>query len=181
MTFAGAIKSVFTRWKDYRGVSDRREYWYFTLFAALVGMVCGTIDSLISGNQNSATILTLSNLVQFALLFWVIPMTIRRFHDAGFSGYWFLLGLVPIIVAVIQSRAILLFIDTFKVYATIAEPTKAQDLMLLDRFGSAFGVVLATAIPINIFLFVVTLLKTKPSWRGNRFAPVTQPPVDGWA
>ncbi len=180
MTFAGAIKSVFTRWNDYRGVSDRREYWYFTLFATLVGMVCGTLDSLIAGRQSSPTIFTLSNLVQIALYIWVIPMMVRRFHDAGFSGYWLLLSLVPIIVAVIQSRAILLFVDTFMVYATVAEPTKAQDLMLLDRFGAAFGVVLLTFIPIQIFLFVVTLLKSKPSWRGNRFAPVTQPPADGW-
>jgi len=181
MTFAGAVKTVFKRWKDYKGVSGRPEYWYFTLFAFLVGIVVATIDSLISPSAQSINLLNLQNLVNLALYFWILPLTVRRFHDVGFSGYWLLTGLIPLILLAVSGPAILLFRETLVVYMTLKEPTDAQDLMLATRFANAFGWSILSLLPVVTFQFVLTLLKSKPSWRGNRYAPTTEAPKDGWA
>ncbi|MEY4367050.1 MAG: hypothetical protein RLZ28_465 [Actinomycetota bacterium] len=181
MTFVGAVKSVFTRWNDYKGISSRGEYWYFTLFTFLVLLVVSTIESVANGGQATANIVSLQNLVQLVLYFWVIPLTIRRFHDAGFSGYWLLTGLIPWIFIALSGPAILLFKETLDVYMTLKDPTEEQTIMLAERFVSAFGLTFLAVIPVVIFQFVVTVLKSKPSWRGNRFAPATEAPKDGWA
>ena len=181
MTFVGAVKTVFKRWKQYKGVSDRREYWYFTLFTFLVLLVVSTIDNVISQQQASMNLVNLQNIVQIAIYVLVLPLTVRRFHDVGFSGYWLLTGIIPFIFLALSGPAILLFKDTLDVYLTIKEPTQEQDLMLANRFVAAFGLAALSAMPIVIFQFVLTLLKSKPSWRGNRYAPVTEAPKDGWA
>jgi uncharacterized membrane protein YhaH (DUF805 family) len=181
MSFVGAVKTSLKRWSDYRGVSDRREYWYFTLFSALVIVVVATIDGAVTGDGTSINLLNAQNVVQIALYIWILPLTVRRFHDAGFSGFWLLTSVIPFIFVALSGPAILLFSDTLNVYLTVTHPTDAQDLMLANRFAAAFGLTILTALPIGIFQFVLTLLKSKPSWRGNRYAPVTEAPKDGWA
>jgi uncharacterized membrane protein YhaH (DUF805 family) len=180
LSFVGAIKTVFKRWNDYRGVSGRSEYWYFILFTFLVSLVVSTFESVANGGQTSPNIWNVPNLVQLVLYFWLIPLTVRRFHDVGISGYWLLTSLIPLILLAVSGPAILLFSDTLEVYMTLKNPSEAQSIMLVERFFSAFGLAFLASIPLAIFQFVMTILKSKPSWRGNRFAPVTEAPKDGW-
>ena len=46
VTFAGAVKSAFVNFAQFRGVSTRAQYWYFVLFTVLMALVLGTIDSV---------------------------------------------------------------------------------------------------------------------------------------
>ena len=92
MTFADAIKTCFNKYADFSGRATRSEYWWFQLFFMLVYLALMILSEAISG--------------MFAMLAVVfglgmlIPATAagaRRLHDTDKSGWWLLLGLVPLI------------------------------------------------------------------------------------
>ena len=184
ITFAGAIKKTFQSWRDYRSVSSRREYWFFILFTVLISFASQTVDRIIAGGQTSTSMVTFSSLVQLVLYFWLIPLLTRRYHDAGFSGWWQLTALVPIAIAIYKIPAITtLFSDpNFKLASNNTDLSEEQSLKLVGEIVNAFGWLALAAFLVSVFQLVLTLLPSRPSWRGNRFAPVTEPvPVWGYA
>lgn len=89
------------RWSEIAGRSRRMEYWTFSLMNPVIGFVVILIGSL----SNNETVL---KAVIIALLFFylllIIPsftITIRRLHDIGKSGLWFLIVFIPIIGPII--------------------------------------------------------------------------------
>jgi uncharacterized membrane protein YhaH (DUF805 family) len=108
MSFIGAIQSGFRNYFNFRGKASRREFWYWILFTVLLGLVIGTIESIIwpapeqtadwmQEIQNVAAQPTpLSNFLSFALLVPNLSILARRLHDAGFSAKWIFLQAVPI-------------------------------------------------------------------------------------
>src|SRR5210317_719202 len=80
MSFIGAIQSGFRNYFNFKGKASRREFWYWILFTVLLGLVIGTIESIIwpapeqtadwmQEIQNVAAQPTpLSNFLSFALL-----------------------------------------------------------------------------------------------------------------
>ncbi|SDE50744.1 DUF805 domain-containing protein [Riemerella columbipharyngis] len=81
----------------FSGRARRSEYWYFYLFNFIFALVAMGIDNLLG--------LTIENLpygVVYTLygLITLIPglaVTVRRLHDVGKSGWFILIGLIPII------------------------------------------------------------------------------------
>ena len=84
--FITALKkyAVFT------GRSRRKEYWFFVLFYLLIAIALGIVDGVTGLG-------VLSPLGTLALLVPSIAVAIRRLHDVGKSGWWLLLGLVPLV------------------------------------------------------------------------------------
>ncbi len=83
------------QYADFKGRARRKEYWMFTLFNAIFGIVATILDlALFSGASIMSTLLG---------LFLLIPglaVCIRRLHDIGNSGWWVLIALIPIIGAI---------------------------------------------------------------------------------
>jgi len=113
MDFGTAIKTCFGKYVEFQGRAARSEYWFFALFNILVysalfivGMIVGGIvggkaaagAGLMAGMGVS---LVLVGVYGLATLLPTIAVTIRRFHDAGFSGWYllafFLCGFVPLL------------------------------------------------------------------------------------
>jgi uncharacterized membrane protein YhaH (DUF805 family) len=90
------LKAV-KQWDDFKGRARRKEYWFFMLFYALLAMVCGFVD-VVLGTWNDAKgygpILALFN---FAMLLPLLAVSIRRLHDTGRSGWWYLVWFIPAI------------------------------------------------------------------------------------
>jgi uncharacterized membrane protein YhaH (DUF805 family) len=85
VSFQEAVQTVLTqKYADFSGRARRSEYWWFYLFLFLVDVVFSVIDRAI-GN----TILGL--LVSLALLVPFIAVGVRRLHDTGRSGWWWLI------------------------------------------------------------------------------------------
>ena len=92
MGFTDAIKSGFQRYFDFATRSSRSEYWFWALFVFIAGIVLGIVDAIIFGDSS-----VLGGLFALGTLIPGIAVGVRRLHDLGRSGWFFLLVLIPIV------------------------------------------------------------------------------------
>ena len=90
MTFSDAIRSGFDNYVNFEGRASRAEFWWWVLFAILVSIAANIIDAIIG-----APIFSL--LAGLGLLLPNLAMSVRRLHDTNRSGWWILIGLIPLI------------------------------------------------------------------------------------
>ena len=88
------------RYFEFSGRSARREYWWYSL--ALIPIFIGAVwfDYSILGYWHVDTGKIYGPVVLFAVFVHVVPgitLTVRRLHDAGKSGWWYWISLVPFI------------------------------------------------------------------------------------
>lgn len=76
----------------FTGRARRKEYWYFALFNFIISFTLGFIEGFVGSDQS-----VLGLIYAFAVLLPAIGVAIRRLHDTGRSGWWFLIVLFPII------------------------------------------------------------------------------------
>jgi uncharacterized membrane protein YhaH (DUF805 family) len=96
MSFQNAVRTCLTqKYADFSSRARRSEYWWFFLFNVLVGAVASVIDSILHTRYGSTGLV--QALVQLALLVPGIAVGVRRLHDTGRSGWWLLIGLVPVV------------------------------------------------------------------------------------
>lgn len=88
VSFGEAIGICFKKYADFTGRARRSEYWWFTLFQFMVGIVLGWIPFL-------------GQIVALAFLLPSLAVAARRLHDIGKSGLWLLAPYGCIIVTVI--------------------------------------------------------------------------------
>lgn len=80
-----ATKLFFVRYADFGGRSRRSEYWWASLAIGLIG------------GMLSVVVPELSGLWSLAILVPSIAICVRRLHDIGKSGWWYLLILIPLV------------------------------------------------------------------------------------
>ena len=85
----------------FSGRSRRKEYWYFVLFNIIVGVVLAAIDALLGTFSSSSNIGLLSGIYSLAVLIPTLAVTVRRLHDIDRTGWWILIGLVPLIGGIV--------------------------------------------------------------------------------
>lgn len=96
MNFVDAVQTCFNKYVTLTGRATRPEYWYFVLFAVLAQLAGATIDAILFGVEETAG-RPIAALVSLGLLLPGISVSVRRLHDVGRSGWWLLLGLVPVV------------------------------------------------------------------------------------
>ncbi len=99
MTFPDAVKSALSQYVGFSGRARRSEYWWFFLFTTIVGIVASTLDSVLFAPDPGSTriIGPLYGLAALALLLPSLAVGVRRLHDTDRTGWWLLIGLVPIV------------------------------------------------------------------------------------
>lgn len=95
MTFQESVSTCLTKYAEFSGRASRSEYWWFILAQLLAGILIGFILGFIGAGQSFVAIVNL--LVTLGLLLPAIGVAIRRLHDTGRSGWWYLLIFIPII------------------------------------------------------------------------------------
>jgi uncharacterized membrane protein YhaH (DUF805 family) len=95
MSFGEAIRSGFQRYTDFGGRSSRSEYWFWVLFTALASIGLGVLDLVIRTDGGLVGV--------FALVTFLpsLAVAVRRLHDIDRSGWWLLIGFVPLIGSII--------------------------------------------------------------------------------
>lgn len=86
--FVEAIKLFFSKYADFSGRARRSEYWWVVFFNILVGTLLRQIagdDSFVPAIWN------------LAVLIPSIAISVRRLHDVGKRGTYYLWNLLPIV------------------------------------------------------------------------------------
>lgn len=89
VNFIDATRLFFTKYADFNTRSRRSEYWWSVLFCAVVGSLATGIL------KDYAWIWSLVVLIP------TIAISVRRLHDIGRPGTWYLLNLIPVVGSII--------------------------------------------------------------------------------
>ena len=89
--------------KNYAGFSGRarrKEYWMFFLFNMLFLIAAMIIDNVLGTTVGRLPYGLFYFLYALAVLLPGLAVAVRRLHDVGKSGWFMLIGLIPIVGAI---------------------------------------------------------------------------------
>ena len=119
--FADSVKRASSQYAKFDGVASVAEFWwfylfnflvmgvlYFLVFVLLIGAAASGGDGDAAG-ASSAVMLLVLGLYGLAVLLPSLGLTIRRLHDAGYSGFFVLLefiglGIVTLVLCIMPSK-----------------------------------------------------------------------------
>ena len=90
MEFGDAVRDGFSKYATFSGRSSRSAYWWWFLFAFLASVAASLLDAI-------AGTVVIGVIVGLGLFLPGLAVLVRRYHDAGHSGWWILLLLVPLV------------------------------------------------------------------------------------
>lgn len=82
---------VLRNYAEFEGRARRMEYWMFVLVNLGVLFVLGMLEHLVGLPS------VLVSLYSLAILIPSIAVSVRRLHDTDRSGWWILIGFIPLI------------------------------------------------------------------------------------
>jgi uncharacterized membrane protein YhaH (DUF805 family) len=85
MTFTESIQTCFSKYADFNGRATKSEFWWWVLFVFLATFAANVLSE------------KLGILFSIGTLLPYIAVTARRLHDTNRSGWWQLIGLIPVI------------------------------------------------------------------------------------
>lgn len=102
MSFMESVETCLTeKYFTFSGRASRAEYWWFSLAVLLVILVLsvliGIIAALFKSEGGMIYLMALLLLVLgiFALVIPSVTVCVRRLHDTGRSGWWYLVNFLP--------------------------------------------------------------------------------------
>jgi uncharacterized membrane protein YhaH (DUF805 family) len=112
MNFMDAVKSVYRNYATFSGRACRSELWWFFLFQIIVAIIIGFIEVPLGLGSSSYAVGDgavsagfsggiLSGIWALANLVPNLAVGVRRLHDTDRSGWWLLIGLVPLVGAIV--------------------------------------------------------------------------------
>ena len=106
MSFATAVKSFWSNYTNFKGRARRSEYWFIQLFLIATNIAVAVIDlALMNGDVERFIANGGGGIVGliwiFATIVPALAVLIRRLHDTNRSGWWALIGLVPLAGAIV--------------------------------------------------------------------------------
>ena len=82
---------VLRKYAVFEGRARRKEYWMFVLFNLIVAFVLAIIEGMIGTGGFIGAVYALAVFVPN------LAVAVRRLHDTGRSGWFLLIGLIPLI------------------------------------------------------------------------------------
>jgi uncharacterized membrane protein YhaH (DUF805 family) len=104
---------VLKQYVDFSGRARRTEYWMFTLFNVIIMVVLSVVDAMVFGSGSfagttdpgsvsaSVNLGVLTTIYALAVLLPSLAVSVRRLHDTDRSGWWLLIGLVPLVGGIV--------------------------------------------------------------------------------
>ncbi|MDO7881334.1 DUF805 domain-containing protein [Salinibacterium soli] len=107
-TFGQAVQRFFSKYAVFSGRASRSEFWWAWLFFVLLNAAFGIVFAIVMAATGTPTasgavqitapgvvVLVLWGVVLLGAIIPEIALTVRRLHDANFSGWMYLLHLIP--------------------------------------------------------------------------------------
>ena len=98
MSFTDAVQNVLmNNYANWGGRASRSEYWWFFLFTMILQFIALPIDIVVLGYDmmDPGAIQIVGTIAGLALFLPSLCVLVRRLHDLGKSGWWFLIALIP--------------------------------------------------------------------------------------
>jgi uncharacterized membrane protein YhaH (DUF805 family)/cold shock CspA family protein len=102
------VRTLTSNYANFRGRARRKEYWGYVLFMTIlmvialgIGIALDSNAGNLDGTEIPAVTLAAVGLLILATLLPGIALTVRRQHDIGLSGWFYLLILVPYVGSLI--------------------------------------------------------------------------------
>lgn len=89
--------AVLRNYVGFSGRAQRAEFWWFTLINVIISVILSLIDEGVGTAGPDGGGGLLSVLYALAVLLPGLAVGVRRLHDIGRTGWWVLIGLIPII------------------------------------------------------------------------------------
>lgn len=80
---------------NFEGRARRMEYWMFTLFHIIIIFVLAFLSGVFADVTETSIPLIILAVYFIATIIPSIAVTVRRLHDTGKSGWWYLITFVP--------------------------------------------------------------------------------------
>lgn len=91
------LEALTKHYATFEGRARRKEYWYFVLFYCLALVALAIVDGLTGTFEVEVGLGLLSGLFALATLVPAFAVSVRRLHDTNRSGWWLLIGLIPLV------------------------------------------------------------------------------------
>jgi uncharacterized membrane protein YhaH (DUF805 family) len=85
VNFGDAIQTCFRKYATFSGRASRPEFWWWALFIIIAIVALSIVNEKLAAAFNVATLLP------------YFAVTARRLHDTDRSGWWQLVGFIPVI------------------------------------------------------------------------------------
>lgn len=85
------------RFRDFDGRSRRKEFWNYILFYLLMSIGATFLDNIFGFSDVGDNVGPIHSLFVFIMLIPSIAVSVRRLHDVNKSGWFLLVGFIPII------------------------------------------------------------------------------------
>ena len=92
---------VLRKYAVFSGRARRKEYWFFVLFNLLIVAGLTLVDTFVGTYDPIREIGLLSGLYGIGVILPSVAVGARRLHDSGRTAWWLLIGLVPVIGAIV--------------------------------------------------------------------------------
>lgn len=91
------------KFADFNGRARRKEYWMFMLFYLIISILVGFLDEMIF-NTSEGNVGIFGLILYLVLLIPYLAVTIRRMHDVGKSGWYCLIPIYNLILALTEGE-----------------------------------------------------------------------------
>ena len=93
------LKVMRDNYANFNGRARRKEYWMFTLYFLLFALLAGFVIGILSAVGETVAMIAIILAVVWYLAHLVpsLAVTVRRLHDTGKSGWFYLLAIIPYI------------------------------------------------------------------------------------
>ena len=95
------IDCITKKYVCFSGRARRKEYWLFVLFNFIAYFIVSFIGGFLAGLTDVSAFAFLSPIYGLAVLLPSFGVLIRRLHDSGKSGWWWLISFVPFVGAIV--------------------------------------------------------------------------------
>ena len=88
--FGEAISEGFKNIVTFHGRASRSAFWWFFIGAIIIDLIGGII-----GTATHAV--AIQYIIYAIVAIGTVSLSVRRLHDSGKSGFWWLIGFIPLI------------------------------------------------------------------------------------
>jgi uncharacterized membrane protein YhaH (DUF805 family) len=92
---------VLKKYAVFSGRAQRAELWFFVLFNLIIALLLRYVDGMTGTVSEQTGVGLLGGIYSLAILLPSIAVAVRRLHDTGRTGWWLLIGFIPVIGSIV--------------------------------------------------------------------------------